>query len=123
WVNRSRKVISRHLHRIGYAIAVDERDALVGERRQEPADRVVELEPPFLLQHHNGHRGDWLCHRVDAKDRVRRDRCTSLLVREPAHPQCATCPRRTTTVVTPASLPSVTSLSRQASMRANRSLH
>jgi hypothetical protein len=49
-------------------------DAEVGERRDEVADRVGELESAFLVEHHGRDRGDRLGHRVDAEERVRLNR-------------------------------------------------
>ena len=33
-------------------------------------DRLIQRDAPFLHQHHEGHGGERLCHRVDAKNRV-----------------------------------------------------
>ena len=86
WVSRSRKVISRNALTVyDYAAGIEYRDALVGELRQKPADRVVELESPFLVKHHNGHGGDRFGHRINAEDGVRRHRFSLFFVREPTH--------------------------------------
>ena len=57
----------------------DERGAVVpdpqaAELREEPRDRVVELEPALLVERHQRHAGDRLGHRVDPEDRVGLDR-------------------------------------------------
>src|SRR4029077_10644003 len=54
-----------------------------GERGDEGADRVGELERAFLVEHHRGDRGDWLGHRVDAPQRVRLHRQPGLDVAGP----------------------------------------
>src|SRR5688500_8108872 len=54
-------------------IAADE-DTLVLERRDELRHGIVELEAAMLPQHHQADAHDRLRHRVDAEDRVRRDR-------------------------------------------------
>ena len=45
-------------------------NAGVGEGRDETAHRILEFESAFLVQHHRGHGGDGLGHRVDAKQGV-----------------------------------------------------
>ena len=58
--------------------------ARLGERGQEARDRVLELEAPFLPQHHRRHRGDRLGHRVDPPQRVGLDGQVGLDVAAPA---------------------------------------
>jgi hypothetical protein len=43
---------------------------LLAPRRYPAGDRVVERDPPFLGEHHQGDARDRLGHRVEAKDRV-----------------------------------------------------
>ena len=52
---------------------------LLAPRRDPAGDRVVERDPPFLGEHHEGDARDRLGHRVDAKDRVLLE---ALLLRE-----------------------------------------
>jgi hypothetical protein len=73
------QILHRHpaLHRFGFqclygcVIGID-RDLEIGKFRNVASDRIGDQQFAFLSQHHRGDRGEWLCHRSDAKDRVRR---------------------------------------------------
>ena len=52
----------------------------VGELRDEPRDRVGQLQEPALVEHQRGDRGDRLGHRVDAPERVVGHRAVGLQV-------------------------------------------
>jgi hypothetical protein len=56
------------------------------ERGQEARDRIVELEPPLLVEHHDRHRGERLRHGVDAEDRIGPHRLAAGEIGEPAVP-------------------------------------
>src|SRR5262245_21622645 len=58
-------------------VAADE-DALIAPRRDELPHRIVELNASLLPQHHQPDAHDRLRHRVDAEDRIRRDRPLAL---------------------------------------------
>ena len=72
-------------------------DPQVGEGRDELADRIGQLERALLVQHHRGHRGDRLGHRVQPPDRVRLHRQAGLDVALAAGrdvaPACRACSR------------------------------
>ena len=55
-------------------------DAHVGERRDQRADRILELERALFVEHHRGDRRDRFRHRVDAPQRVELDRQPGFLV-------------------------------------------
>ena len=59
-------------HRIQLAAHAAHEHSHVLEARQEPRDRIVELEMSLLVQHHDRRRCQRLGHRIETEDRVRR---------------------------------------------------
>ena len=81
------QILHRHPapHRLGFqrlygcVIGID-RDLEIGEFRNVTSDRIGDQQFAFLSQHHRGDRGEWLCHRSDAKDRVCRHLCAGFAI-------------------------------------------
>ena len=42
----------------------------IGQCGKEFRDGIIHLKPAFLVQHHHGHRGDRLGHRVNSEQRI-----------------------------------------------------
>ncbi len=67
----------------GFSAGPDLVDAGVGEGRDEARHRVGQLQRALLVEHHGRDRRDRLGHRVDAPDRVVRDRQPGVEVAQP----------------------------------------
>jgi hypothetical protein len=55
-----------HRRRLERGVIAAHEDAQVLPRRNEAVHGIIELEPPFLVEHHQPHAGDGLGHGVDA---------------------------------------------------------